>query len=412
MFAISNISIMLEKYFSYNKNYKKKYNLNSFSKIYNDINDGFNFIEKNKNNNFYKILIENNLQNPYDFNSIPLIVRENIENNLFYCLSYEFILIEKKIKIYFILDKPITKKIIQKYTNFIFLMTVWLYIISKYSSQECSKKLNIYIYLSSSLKQLPTSNIILNQEHANTAFTRLFSEIIIFRQEEWFKVFIHETIHNFNFDFSNMNTQKCNQIIKNIFLVNSNVNLYESYTEFWARIINISFISYIYTNTNKNTNMNTNININVNTNINNFTKVFEKLINIEISYSMFQMIKILDHMNLTYDDLINNFQENYKESTNILSYFILANILIYNYVDFLTWCDDNNNNLYNFKKTNKNIFGFCQFIKNKYNDNKFLQNYDDIFKIFLQNKNKNKDKKNKKINYLMNNMRMTIYELI
>jgi hypothetical protein len=400
MLTTSNVSTILEEYFPYNKNYKKKYNLNSLSQIYNNISDGFDFIERNKKNNFYNISIENNFQNPTDFYSIPSTIRENIENNLFNCLSYNFFLFGRKIKIFFLLNEPITKKIIQKYTNFVFLMTIWLYIISTYSSYKCLQKLNIYIYLSSSLKQLPINkNIILNQEHANTAFTRLCSEIIIFRQEEWFKVFIHETIHNFNLDFSNMNTQKCNQIIKNIFHVNSNVNLYESYTEFWARIINISFISYIHTN-----------------NFNNFTKVFEKLINIEISYSMFQMIKILDYMNLTYDDIINNFQEKYQEDTNILSYFIVTNILIFNYVDFLSWCDNNNNNLYNFKKTNKNLFNFCQFIKNKYDDNVFLQNYNNIFNIFLQNKNKNKNNKNKnknkKNNYLMNNMRMTIYELI
>ena len=393
MLTISNVSTTLEDFFSHNKNYKKN-NSNSLLQIYNNIDEGFDFIEKNKKNNFYKISIENNLQNPSDFNSIPLIIRENIKNNLFNYLSFEFFLFGRKIKIYFILNEPITKKTIQKYTNFVFLMTVWLHIISTYSSYKCSQKLNIYIYLSSSLKKIPTdSNIILNQEHANTAFTRLCSEIIIYRQEEWFKVFIHETIHNFNLDFSNMNTQKCNQIIKNIFHVNSNINLYESYTEFWARIINISFISYIHTN-----------------NFNKFTKVFEKLINIEISYSMFQMVKILDYMNLTYDDIINNFQENYKESTNILSYYVIANILIFNYVDFLSWCNDNNNNLYNFKKTNKNIFGFCQFIKNKHNDDIFFKKYDNIFNNFIQNKNKKN--KNKKINYLMNNLRMTIYELI
>jgi hypothetical protein len=414
---MSNISTTLEEYFSYNKNYKKN-NSNFFSQIYNNIIEGFNFIEKNKKNkknNFYKISIENNLQNPSDFNSIPSTIRENIKNNLFNYLSFDFLLFGRKIKIYFILNNPITKKIIQKYTNFVFLMTTWLYIISIYSSQKCSQKLDIYIYLSSSLKKLPIDpNIILNQEHANTAFTRLCSEIIIYRQEEWFKVFIHETIHNFNLDFSNMNTQKCNQVIKNIFHVNSNVNLYESYTEFWARIINISFISYIHTN-----------------NFNNFTKVFEKLINIEISYSMFQMIKILDYMNLTYDDLINIFQENYKENTNILSYYIITNILIFNYVDFLSWCNNNNNNLYDFKKTNKNLFEFCQFIKNKYNNNKFLENYDKINLFFIKNKNKNKaiplavgdersdrdhssllKNNNKKINYLMNNLRMTIYELV
>ena len=82
--SLSNTSIMLEEYFPSNKNYKKKYNLNSLSKIYNDINEGFNFIKENKKNknNFYKISIENDFSNPPDFNSIPSNIKENIENNL------------------------------------------------------------------------------------------------------------------------------------------------------------------------------------------------------------------------------------------------------------------------------------------------------------------------------------------
>jgi hypothetical protein len=308
------------------------------------------------------------------------------------CLSCEFLLKGRKIKIFFILEKKITTKIIKKYTNFVFFITVWLYIISKYSSYKCSQKLNIYIYSSELLKILPQQNIVLNQEHINTAFTNLCSEIIIFRNEEWFKVFIHETFHNFNLDFSNMNIEKCNRIIKNIFYVNSDVNLYESYAEFWARIINISFISYIHTN-----------------NFNNFSKAFERLINIEISYSTFQMIKILDHMNLTYYDIIDTFQEKYKESTNVLSYFVITNILLFNYVDFLSWCYSDNN-LYDFKKTNTNILDYCKFIKNKYYNNIFLENINKINIFYL--KMKKSKNKNKKINYLMKNLRMTVYELI
>ena len=394
MIRISNVSKMLESYFPYCPSYKKQYNSNAFIQIYDDIKDGFNFVENNKHK-MYKFSIEHNIHNAESYNYIPLIVRENIENiknNLSNCLSCEFLLNNRKIKIFFILDKKITKKIIEKYTNFVFLITVWLYIISKYSSCKCSQKLNIYIYSSSLLKMLPRQNIVLNQEQINTAFTSLCSEIIIFRNEEWFKVFIHETLHNFNLDFSNMNLEKCNRIIKNIFHVNSDVNLYEAYAEFWGRIMNISFISYIHT-----------------TNFNNFSKVFERLLNVEISYSNFQMIKILDHMNLTYHDITNNFQEKYKESTNVLSYFVITNILIFNYIDFLSWCYLDNN-LYNFKKTNAKILDFCKFIKSKYYDDKFLENIDRINEFYL--KTKMSKNKNKKINYLIKNLRMTIYELI
>ena len=343
MIAISNVSKMLESYFPYYPIYKKKYNSDTFMQIYNDMKDGFNFLKNNKNR-LYTFLIEKNIYNPESYNYIPLTIRENIQNNLSNCLSCEFLLDKRKIKIFFILEKRITKKIIQKYTKFVFLITVWLYIVSKYSSYKCSQRLNIYIYSSFLLKMLPQQNIVLNREQINTAFTSLCSEIIIFRNEEWFKVFIHETLHNFNLDFSNMNTEKCNRIIKNIFHVNSDVNLYESYAEFWARIMNISFISYVHTN-----------------NFINFSKAFERLVNVEISYSTFQMVKILDHMNLEYNDIINNFQENYKESTNVLSYFVITNILLFNYVDFLSW-SYLDNNLYDFKKTNSNLLDFCKFI--------------------------------------------------
>lgn len=392
---ISNASMMLKEYFPYNENYKKKYNLSSLFKIYNDMSDGFRFIKENKKNNFYNILIEDNFHNPIDFNSIPSTVKENIKNKLSNCISFSFILFERRVKIYFILKELITRKIIKKYEKFVILMTVWLHIISINSSHNCDQELNIYIYLSDSLKHLPlNSNKILDQENINTAFTRLCSEIIIFRNEEWFKVFIHETFHNFNLDFSNMDVHKCNQIIKNIFFVNSKVNLYESYTEFWARIINISFISYLNVN-----------------NFNNFSKMFEALMNIEISYSAFQMIKILDYMNLNYDEIISDYQEDYKENTNILSYFMIANILLFNYVDFLSWCKNNNEILYDFKKNNKNLLEFCKFIKHKYNNLIFKQNIEMMNEYFIKMKNKNNKNKNKKMNYLMKNLRMTIYEL-
>ena len=82
---MSNISTMLEEYFPYNKNYKKTNNSTFFSQIYDNINDGFDFVEKNKNNHFYKISVGNNniFSNANDFNSIPIIIKENIKNNLF-----------------------------------------------------------------------------------------------------------------------------------------------------------------------------------------------------------------------------------------------------------------------------------------------------------------------------------------
>ena len=68
------------------------------------------------------------------------------------------------------------------------------------------------------------------------------------------------------------------------------------------------------------------------------TKFF---INLEKNFAIFQMIKILDFMGLSYIDLYgktlvseNIRKTRYKENTNILSYYVLTTILLNNYQDF------------------------------------------------------------------------------
>jgi hypothetical protein len=155
----------------------------------------------------------------------------------------------RNINIIFITEDDNIETLIDTYNNYVDYMLVWLYIADIYSSKKCVKQLKIFIYHTSLLKILPDTNIeILNQNNVNTGFSRTCpsdSEIVIFRKEEWFKVFIHETFHNFGLDFSSMNVIPCNEMILKLFPVNSEVTLYEAYTEFWARIINALFCSFI-----------------------------------------------------------------------------------------------------------------------------------------------------------------------
>jgi hypothetical protein len=236
-------------------------------------------------------------------------------------------------------------------------MLVWLYIVNIYSSKKCVKQLKIFIYHTTLLKILPESNVsILDEHNVNTAFTTTCpsnSEIVVFRKEEWFKVFIHETFHNFGLDFSDINMMKVNEKIKSIFQVNSNVNLFESYTEFWSRIINIVFVSFT--------------NMNDKNNINEFLINTEFFINYERIFSFFQMVKILNFMGLTYNNLYEKdnlyIKTLYKENSNVLSYYIITLIMINNYNNFLLWCNTNNTELLQFKKTTKNLEKYCKFIE-------------------------------------------------
>jgi hypothetical protein len=284
-------------------------------------------------------------------------------------------------------------------------MLVWLYIVDIYSAKKCSKQIKIFIYHTSLLKELPKTNVeILNENNVNTGFTRtclIKSEIAIFRKEEWFKVFIHETFHNFGLDFSDMNVLSCNEKILKIFPVNSDVNLYESYTEFWARIMNALFCSFI--------------NIKDKNNVDEFLSNAEFFISFERIFAFFQMVKILQFMGLTYKDLYDKskISENlrttlYRENTNVLAYYVITVILLNNYQDFLVWCNTNNILLLQFKKTNRNLDNYCNFIEKNYKTKSMLNGIECTEKLW--NKIGKSNKKNN-INYLIKNLRMSICEL-
>jgi hypothetical protein len=369
-------------------------------KIYKQICDGFEYV---KNTFDINCQIVNETPKPKTFppGAFPDIVSKHIDDNSLGTLVYNFELFKRKITIYFILEnRNITNKMVNKYNNYVENMLVWLYIINIYSSKDCVDNLKIFVYHTSLLKMVPKSNtFVLNENNVNTAFTRtcpVDSEIVIFRKEEWFKVFIHETFHNFGLDFSEFDSMICKEKILKIFPVNSELNLYEAYAEFWARIMNICFVSY--------NNMKTEDEEDYLANV-------ELFINFERIFAFFQMTKVLNFMGLSYKHLYgkttlsDNLRKTlYKEETSVLSYYIITAILMNNYQDFLLWCETNNSSLLQFKKTKKNIEMFCNFIIDKYKTKNMLSSVSCSEKMLKQNRGSG-------LNYLQKTLRMTICEL-
>jgi len=383
------------------------------TKLYQEIFDGFKYIHNIKSKmglSFYKLKISNitnvnQIPKPTTFppNAFPTSVRKHIDESILSLLKYSFSLLGRVITIYFITEDSNPEELIETYNNYADYMLVWLYIIDGYASRNCSPDLNIYIYHTNLLKELPSTNIeILDETNVNTAFTRTCpknSEIVIFRKEEWFKAFMHETFHNFGLDFSDMNNTMCNLKILSIFPVNSEVNLYESYSEFWARIMNVLFCSFVSMK-HKN-------------DVDEFLSNVEVFINFERIYSFFQVVKILKFMGISYKDLYNKSNESenirktlYKENTNVLAYYIITLILLNNYQDVLNWCNTNNTSLLQFKKTTSNLESYCKFIEKKYKTKNLLDGIECIEKLFIKINKKKKD-----MNYLLKNLRMTICEL-
>ena len=408
-----------------------------FRSLFNDIYDADLYLQSIKNgnnNNHYKrsirtIKSKNDLPvfNNFPSNTFTKEVQNHIHVNMKLILNYSLHMFNRKINIHFIIEKnDLQENNVEKYDNYMNCILLWSYILNKYSSIHCSKDWNIYLYFTSLEKQLPNKNIhlnenVLNYNHINTGFTTTcpqISEIVIFRKEEWFKVFIHESFHNFALDFSDMNVTDLNKAVLDIFPIKTHGNLFEAYTEFWAEIINISFCSYFYSKPGH-----------VDGFLG-FLKNVEWLIQYERIYSFFQLNKVLNYMGLTYKNLYSKDKTSvvlretlYKENTNIFAYYVIKCMFMNNYNGFLTWCYHHNGpgKIIQFSKTQQNLYDFYSFIKKNYKTVSFENNVDCMEKYMLKwQKNMysgrgigvgNGKVKHSHMYYLLNNMKMSIFEL-
>lgn len=348
------------------------------------------------------------LKKPKTFfsNPLPPTINSYIDETIVAVLEYRIALFGKTIHILFF-DESVT--MLQKemlHHTYVDRMLVWLCIATQYASSSCSKQLTIYVYLTSLKKELPNANTILNEMNVNTAFTKTcpatMGEIVIFRKEEWFKVFIHETFHNLGLDFSGMNLTKATNYILDIFPVQSEVNLYEAYTEFWARIWNCAFVSYYCKDTPRPITST------------DFLSNMELFLNLERKFSYYQVTKVLNYMGLEYDNLYSRDaisdqlrKEKYREKTSVLAYYMFTLILLNEYPKFLSWCNKNNGTTKMtamvFKKTQKNVQGFCEFIEQYYQTSNLLSNLDCVLPKLASGK---------RYRFLENTLRMTACELL
>ena len=256
---------------------------------------------------------------------------------------------------------------IAKYQLYAYKVFIWISMVGQIANKECSEKLDVYFYMTPFKKERPRhADDVLSAIHVNTGLTRnceTHGEIIVYRIEEWFKVFIHESMHNFDMDFIDLDLREANQRLRQTFCIpHGDILLFESYTEAWARIINVMFDTYF----NKD-------NTAADSRTHFIRSVREKLTKNAV-FHVYQLVKVLDIMKLKYAEITSEnmdvCRKRYKEDTNVYAYYILGGIISAYALPFICWCCDHNQRrgssggirAIRFSRSNENLSGFADFI--------------------------------------------------
>lgn len=398
-------------------------------------------VKDSRNGKINKIISDNNLLkgNSYTISNLYNYIIENM--NLI--ITYVFIVYDTVIYVNFVCydDKQLKKIIELEYIRDVY--TIIKFLIHNVSDSDRPGELNINIVLSDLKKYIPhlnNDNIIIYEPGNINSGVASKNNVLIYRQEEWFKVFIHELIHALNLDFSSIYNSNIQDIIKKNmekrFNIASQWLIFETYTEIWACILNVIYTHYKLRLLERNNNKFIKLNkiqkqhksrkryktkvITRKAKKNRNTKTIQEMINIEIKYSIFQTIKILWNSGLTYMDVIGytnlsneKIREKYKENTNVFCYYILKTILLYNYTNFIHFCIKNNKtnkNILDFDKdSNNGIILFDKLIDKLYKDENYLNDISKNIVIIEKMYNEYSGEKKYYYDELYRTMKMTFY---
>lgn len=373
-----------------------------------NLNKEENYItQNNSNNNFlkniYKILngigdkttilkektIEKSL-NIEDNDYLPSYIKSYINNkrNVIH-IKYKLNFYNKNVLInYYLVDDNKSEEELHNDINFLAQFVYLMYNITKYKHTN-----NIFdIYLTNFKKELGSNNII-DVQNINSGvcyFNDINRKILIYRKEEYIKVFIHEFLHSCHIDkYLHQNTNTNTNIYENFNFdyKKTKITLNETYTEFWCNIIYISIFSY---------------NLSKNSTINNYINIFDELMEKQVYFSVLQSVKILNIYNIKYLDTINNTVHNYSEGTHALSYYYFKSLLLFKYKNVMNMCEKN---IIANETTKENIEKYLIKIRNNKKLIKLFNKFENELKKL------NKSKKNDRISFILKNLYMCYIEI-
>ena len=332
--------------------------LNSYGRI---VMNHINYLLKTNRipQHMYNSAIDPNIMNEF----VELYLMEHIHNELKYkhIITIKYKNLDIIINIYS-KNNSVSSKIINDIVERVIVCGL-------FKSKEVNININVDIYLTPFKKKYnyykPLE--ILGPREINSGASIVGQKLFVFRIEELNKVLVHELVHYLSIDLHDVPFNN----FSDYFNVNSNniVLLNEAYTEIMGLLIN----TCIYSDK---------------------VSVVKEILNNELKYSMYQSAKILTIFKFENADQF--FKkcdcENFKQNTDIFSYFIVKTAILMDLDGFL--------DLYYASKITP--LTFKDYILPLTLSKRFI-NYINKFMEYIKNNNQTKS--------LLNTLRMTHYDL-
>lgn len=344
-------------------------------------------------------------------------ISKNIKTqNTYLFIKYTIPFNSTQIVLNFISFRNFSQKVFNRLDKIVSTMFTSLLLINNLTQSNSifnKSKLNVYFFLTPFMKHFDFNDKHLGAKNCNSGFTYPNLDeglIVIYRLEEFFKVLIHESIHNAGVDSAFFNLKRQNYgnddktQLYDKFLENFNLkNVYdlgfnETITEFWANYVFFSVYAFDKQDLT----------------FRNYQKNFEKIFLIQQCFAMFQISKILHCNDIKYHEILTKFSLNnkYNESTHVISYYLFKFFLIIDYKSFIERyfenCDINKDNInIKFDLKFQSLAMLFNYIVEQSLDSKNLNYFEkkrEIFDLVLNNCNQELD-------FLKFNLYMCVLEI-
>ena len=284
-------------------------------------------------------------------------IKENCLKNIDYCIEIKTVIYKTHTTIKIFLNSNDLNLFKYNSLDTEILLTT-LILLYSFSKKKTSIPINITFIFSTVKRYFPTSDLdIVGPCNLNGGYAESNKKLVVYRKEEWLKVFIHECMHYFSLD-SGLQISLKNNYLSTLFNIDPDILLSESYCEYWARILNCLISGYKILPEKNVWEVN--------------KKYILYLLEAERFYSLILLSNFLQKVNLKYDQIISNDYTLYKENTNAIAYIVVTAILMNQYGFFLLWFKKYNFPLLRFDKS-INVDLFIEEIYKKCNTPELLK---------------------------------------